>query len=165
MTPSMKIAWRSGYGNHIKAETAYEEIERIRAANGGEVTPLDIYSAAKSKDSPLHLEVFDRAVKDAAQAYYMDRAGSVLRALTIIPVGMEEPVRAYPVIRHEESPRVKSRNVAVFTSMEDALRDPAHRQTVLAQAISELAGFRKKYAALSELAILWPVVDQLAAAI
>lgn len=165
MVPSKRIEWRQGYGSKIAAEVAYEEIERIRAANGGEVTPMDVYSAAKSKDNPLHPEVFDRDHKEAAMAYYLSRAGGVLRALTITVKGVAEPVRAYPVIRREESPRIKQRSVAVFSSMEDALRDPVHRQTVIAQAISELAGFRRKYAALSELAVLWPVIDELAKAI
>lgn len=166
MSKIKKVAWRDGYGYHIDAEIAYNEVERIRTSKGGEVTPLDVLQAAKAKRNPLHREVFDRSVEEAAESYYLDRASRVLRNLTITVIGgPQEPVRAYPVIRRDESDGGQNRVAAVYSSMEDALKDPIYRQTVLAAAIGELVSFRKKYAALSELAILWPSVDELAKAL
>jgi len=160
-----KIEWISGYQNRIDPEVAYYEVERIREENGGTVTAENIYQDAKDKKSKLHPEVFDKGPAAAATAYYKDRASRLLRCLVVrIDELPNAQIRAFPVVEHRPTPTAKNSNrtTAHFMPIREALQDPIYRETLLSSALAELAVFRKKYAHLSELAVLWPIVDRLA---
>lgn len=161
------IGWRPGYHSKISAEVAYNEIERLKKSNGGSVDPEILVEKARSKNNPLHPEIFDKAESDAAEAYYLRRAGEVLRAIQVtVKEGPAEPVRAFtPVImdsapdaseEEEDCPSSKME----WVSLEDAMKDPLKRKQVLARALAELQSLRKKYANLKELAGVWEAVDK-----
>lgn len=155
--------WVKGYGAKISADVAHKELERIRDENDGELTADLVVNAAKDKGSPLNPQVFDKGVKAAATEYYKSNARKMIRSIVIVRPEMPEvKPRAYSVVREEPSAVVASRKASIYSSTEDALQDPEYRQYVLASALRDAASWRKKYAALSELAKIFTAIDEVA---
>ena len=50
----------------------------------GELTPAIVLEAARPKNHPLHGYVFDRAPKQAAEAYYLGRAHDLLQRARVV---------------------------------------------------------------------------------
>jgi hypothetical protein len=164
MSETKYIEWVPGYGSKINAEEAYSELERIRGENDGELTASIVVEEAKEKTSILHLQVFDRGQRAAAAEYYKDNARLLLRSLIVRHEATPDmPTRVYPVIREERSAVSKGRTAKIYGDIEEALSDPIHRQYVLAQALRDAATWRKRYAALSELAQVFTAIDSVAA--
>ena len=51
-----------------------------------------------------------------------------------------------------------------YRTTEDLLKDPVERDRLMSRAIKELAAFRNRYAGLSELAVVFSAIDDVAAA-
>ncbi|KPK41331.1 MAG: hypothetical protein AMJ65_09665 [Phycisphaerae bacterium SG8_4] len=162
-----KIAWRSGSSAKIPAKDAFDELERIRAENDGDLSASIVVEAARPRDAVLHPQVFDRGVKAAAKEYYLYRARLTMRDLVVIYLedvpGSDEPkeleVRQYSTVAQKQG--ATGRIAQIYSSTEEALEDPARREYVLAEAIAAVAKWRKKYAALSELAIIFRAIDKI----
>jgi len=161
MAKTIKVEWKAGYQSRIDAKVAHKEIQRLRKANGGGVTPAILVQEAKKKNSPLHPEIYIKDKEQAATEYYRIRAAQMLRSIVVRVEGVDTPVRVYtPVVREtetedEDAPRNE------WVSLEEALADPKRRKQVLQRARAELKVCRTKYAALRELAAVWHVIDQL----
>ncbi len=158
-----KIAsWKPGYRHVIDASTAYDEIERLKKKFKENFTTKLLAKEAKKKNNPLHNEIYDRGEKEAAEAYYISRAGHVLRAIQIeiVESSVSEPVRAFHpiVVENEEC----NNDDKVWVSVEDAMKDDGMRNQLLERAKSELNAVRKKYNELHELASIWDAIDSCA---
>ena len=68
----------------------------------GELTPELVVEEARPKTHPLHALVFDKPVKEAAEAYYRDRAHELIRRVKITYRTLDdEPrkARAFQAVR------------------------------------------------------------------
>ena len=166
MNPAQYIGWAPGYGAKIKAEDAHSELERIRAEHDGELTADIVVAEAKPEESVLHEQIYDRGQRAAATEYYKTNARKLIHSVVVTyEYGPEEGVRVYSVVRETPSKIAKGRTMKVYGSTEEALQDPGQRNYVLANALRDAASWRKKYAALSELAKIFTVIDEVAEAI
>lgn len=167
MSKGREIRWRSGSSGRISAEACYEELDRIRHENEGDLTAEIVVEEARPSDSVLHPQIFDLGQKRAAEEYYRERARHTMRALVVVyqnETATQAPetiqVRAFSTVEQKlgESGRVTQ----IYSSTEEALQDPTRREYILAEAIRQVAVWRKKYAALSELATIFRAIDEIA---
>ena len=167
MTPQVRtIKWRQGATARIDAGECYQALEGIREKNNGDLTTELVVEAARPRGSVLHQQVFDRVQKLAAEAYYKTRARETLRALVVVYVDEQDqakksiPVNVYSTVGELDTET--GRIAKVYSSTEEGMQEPARREYILAEALRELALFRKKYAALSELEVVFASIDQVA---
>ena len=155
----MNIVWATGSHYKVNAHVAYQELERIRAKNGGDATPDAVVAAAKSVRNPLHEEFeWDNAV--AAHEHRLNQARSMLRSIKVIREEMpDRPQRVYEVVRRPSSD--KSKPQKVYQSVEDIMSDPDKRAELLSRALRELVAWQKRYRQLQELAIAFRAIDDL----
>lgn len=156
----MVYKWKKGAHVRGDAQIVGEELESLRRALGGRLTPSDVLEAGSSDRSPLH-RYFDWDEASAANAYRVSQAGDLMRAVVVeVDRGKQkEPliVRAFVSVPHSENKR------PVYTSVEDAMTDPVLREQVKRQAESELRSWRVRYQELTELGEIFAVIDRIAA--
>lgn len=94
------IKWRTGFQSRVDAETAYKEIEKIRAKKGGTATAADLVEAAKSRRSKLH-SAFDWDEVSESSENREHFARTMIRAIEVIYVeAPNSPMPLYqPVIK------------------------------------------------------------------
>ena len=149
--------WKKGYHAKIDAKVAYAELEKIRAE--GEVTADTVVASAKPKDSPLHA-VFEWNNTKAAGEFRKEQARRMLRSVEVVHVeSPDRPSRVYETktIRTESGKPKK-----VYTTVHEILADPVARDELLLSAVRDALSYRKRYAALSELATVIDAIDNLA---
>jgi hypothetical protein len=150
-------------------EAMLTELEAAYAAGGG-LTPEAVLEKARSRKSALHAHVFNKNVSEAAETYYLERAGGLIRFVTVMIVeedGTEHaPQRAYLPVMMQEEPLapddVGGLKRRVYIKTERALAEPELRVQVLANALRELQALRAKYAGLTELAEVFSALDKVA---
>lgn len=153
----MIYKWTSRSVVPVNAQTAGEELERIRVKNNGRLEPLDVVAVARDERNPLH-PAFEWDDVVAAEAYRVDQARYVIRSIEVVvePERSEKPVRAFvSVIRGEDRS---------YTSVSHAMSDPILRQQVLSAAMKEMEAWRTRYAELVELADVFAAIDKARAA-
>jgi len=129
------------------------ELEKIRTANGGFLTPEAVVSVAKDEDNPLH-PYFTWDDTEAAHKWRLEQARKLIRLSVTIVKQDTQPVRAYVSLLND-------RGKNGYRATIDVLNDEDLRDQLLHCALRELAAFRNKYAVLSELAELFEVADRL----
>jgi hypothetical protein len=67
----------------IEAQTAGEELERIRRANGGELATEQVVAWAAESDSPLHT-AFTWDNERAGELYRLEEARTLIRSVVVI---------------------------------------------------------------------------------
>jgi len=146
--------WANGSRIKINPQTAGERIEWLRKRKGGQLDRKDVLAEAKKSRSPLH-SAFEWDDSVAAEQYRLEQAGHMLRHITVVFEDSPEadPIRAFVhVSRREDEP--------AFTHISVALGDDDMRSQLLAQALAEIAGWRRRYAHLQELSILFAAADE-----
>lgn len=162
MSGLKQIQWAAGFPAKIPIEDAYAELELIRAANNGELTTNVVVERARDRKNVLHPQVFDLPQKAAAEEYYKSRARLMIRCVMVrFEDGPDDPVRMYQIVREEQSEVSNTRTAKIYGDIEDALSDPEQRQFVLERALADVAKWRDKYAALTELAGIFTVIDDM----
>lgn len=83
-----------------------EELQAIYSTHG-KLTPELVVETARPKNHPLHNYVFDRAVKDAAEAWYRHRAHELITSVKVVYKEADEngpprSVRAFHALQTEE---------------------------------------------------------------
>ena len=148
MSGAMVYAWKAPGLHKIGAAVAGREIERIRIARGNSFVADDLVDAARPGDAPLHPE-FEWDDDVAAQAYRIEQARGLMRHLIVVREDLPAmpPVRAYVSVRGLDEDSTSRRYTAVY----QALDTPHLRQSLLADALHDLAAFERKYATLTEL--------------
>lgn len=84
----------------IDPNLAFKEFERIKNANGGELTAKILLNASRSKDSVFH-PYFNWNDADAAEKYRLRQAGDLIRNIQVHVITDGEPknVRVYEVVK------------------------------------------------------------------
>lgn len=67
----------------INPQTAGDELERIRRANGGKLETHEVVRWAAEPDSPIH-DAFTWDNERAAEAYRLDEARSLIRSVVVV---------------------------------------------------------------------------------
>lgn len=156
----LEIKWKQG--SHIKTrpEVAYKALEKIRRAGGGSIAPEAVVDASRPKSAPLHKE-FEWDDSVAAEQYRVNQARYIVRSIEVKRVGLPAvQSRAYEatVVKEASKPQAKPRSV--YQTTEDILRDPVSRAELLTSFVRDIQALRRRYAALSELALVWTAVDK-----
>jgi|WetSurMetagenome_2_1015567.scaffolds.fasta_scaffold206546_1 hypothetical protein len=151
-----RYTWRAASRfTKLDPQSVGEELERIRASHGVHVTAEQIVEAAGDPLNPLH-EAFPWDDAQAAHEHRLEVARSLLRSVRIVIITPERKEIVVPLF--VSTPRDQS-NGRHYTTTEYAMGDPELRAHVLRQAFSEFAALRRKYAELSELAIIFSAID------
>ena len=161
----MKVKWKDNSRFKATAGAAYNFFERIREENEGQLDWDKAEKAARLKGCPIHndLEWDD---KRCGRLFRIDQMKRMVRKLEYIPAKMDTPVRVYESIRVEVTQPDKDSNpqapkvTQVYQKTEDILADPAGRADLLGQAVRDALAFRRRYAALSELATVIDAIDE-----
>jgi hypothetical protein len=136
-----------------EAEKVGTELDRI--AKREALTPEAVVNAARKKSSPLHTYItWDDS--EAAAQYRLVQAAWLIRTVkvkVITPAG--ETTRAFVRVVVQdaaEDDEGEPTQSGQYVPIQVALDTPDYREQMLADAKSELAAFRRKYAVLNELA-------------
>ena len=158
MSDPIEIKWRAGSRFKTNPVKAFEELERIKSRNGGEIDANTVVEAARSKRSPIHRDFeWDDAI--AAHEHRLETARKMVRSIEI--VRKEAPnisARAYEVTVSRESTLESPKKA--YRSTEEILSDPVARDELLGRAVRDAISFRKRYAALSELSQVFQAVEK-----
>lgn len=155
---NIKYQWKKSVRfKKIKPEIAAHELEKIRKKRGV-LKPEDVVSEARRKNHPLH-DYFVWDDDEAANQYRIWQARHLISVLVVVRADddSDEPltVRAYAHIREEEGGNQ-------YVHIVQGMSDVGMRERILAEALKELAGFRRKYADLKEFAALFAEMDRIA---
>ena len=154
----MKASWKRGYHSKIKADIAFNELEKIKDANGGILTAGIVLAKAKTKTNKLH-KVFEWDDSKAADEHRLLQARKMMQSIEVIyPESPKQtPHRHYMVVT--EAPKANQPRRKVYRTTKEILEDPIARDELLGNAIREAISFRQKYAELSELAGVFHALD------
>lgn len=128
-----------------------DELLQIRA-DSGVLTPESVKEAARPKGHPLHTLIFDRPVKEAAEAYYTDRAHQVLRVARIRFPSIDKEDRR--TIRAFQAVRSEGEHEFVYEPTEEIVADPIAYAVLLRQMEHDWNTFKARYQHLIEFADL-----------
>jgi len=137
----------------MKRADLLKELEHVRVANGGFLTPEAVVESAKDENSPLH-PFFDWDDTEAARKWRIVQARRLIRLSVTVIKPEVEPVRAFVSLP-------KDRGVNGYRSTVQVLSDEDLREQLLECALRELQAFRRKYAMLSALKELFEVADRI----
>lgn len=151
--------WRNGSRfRHIAPEEALAELEDIKVAAGGDLTPAAVVDRAADDDNVLH-NAFDWDDESAAEKHRLATARNLIRSIQIIPAEKTEAsaVSVYHNVvaatGEEETPR------KVYRDIEEIMADPIARSELLRSSINEIMRFRRRYDALQELSKIHAAID------
>lgn len=156
----MIYAWTPGSRFKPDAQVVGERCERLRKKLKGTLTADAIVDDARNPLSPLHA-CFEWDDRRAADGFRLDQARNLLRSLvTIVDERAATPIRAFvTVVSREEGDDFPASRRA-YTSIVDAMANPAMRQQLLAAALNEIKLWRAKYGQLQELSSIFEAIDQ-----
>lgn len=118
-------------------------LEEIRAANGGELQPLAVVEAAKSRKNPLH-QHFLWDVKAAAEAHWLDQARTLIRSVRIVDTAVKSgSVRAFVSLNTPSGVN--------YHGVRDVQNSATLRAALLLQAEKDLDAWEKRYRELREI--------------
>jgi len=156
------VEFAKGYrkAHLLDAKVAFQELEKIRKAAKGDLSPDKIVAAASSPKNPLHV-LFTWDDTKAAKEFRKDEARLLARSVIVtFKESPKIPVRAYHIVTIKESERKASESVRVYNSTEDILADPTLRAELLSQALRELVAYQKRFRGLQELVPIFRALDE-----
>lgn len=134
------------------------EIDRLATKYEQRLTAEHVVEEARSPKSPMH-SVFrydeDQAMAHEGRLYLARTLLRSVRVKIITPERKEVTVRMTV-----STPRSEAPSKGQYSTTEYALNDPELRSEVLKQALRDLIVFRRKYAELSELAVVFDAIDK-----
>lgn len=147
------VGWRDSCGlESIDAEKAYQEVGALK-----ERTDDAVIKIAKNKRSAIH-NAFEWDDSAAAHEHRRTQARHLLRSFTVTyKNNPEETVRAYEVTRKASR---KSTTRTIYGTHEDAMKDPQARESLIAEAISQLMAWRRRFKSLNEFDRVLGVIDE-----
>lgn len=154
------IQWKRGSKFNGSAEAAYSRLEVLRKQNGCLTAKIVKDDAEADPDGPLYRHVIDCDKDLASERYYLERARNLMRSIEVIR--FEAPSSATPgyvQVTRLEQKQEKPEQKRIYTSTEEAMANPSYRAEVLGRAIREAIAYRKRYAALQELAGVIHAID------
>lgn len=162
VTEKMKIdsiRWKERFPNAgVKAETAHEEIMRIKDKNGGLVSPDDIVKEASKRSNPLH-PLFTWDDTEAARKHRLNEAGALLRSIEITYIELpSQPRRAFEVAY--KKPHGSEQKQTLYATAQEAAADPENHARLIAEAVRTLMAWRSRFRYLQELSHLMEKIDE-----
>lgn len=129
-----------------------DQLLAIRDANGGQLTPEAVVTAARPTDHPLHSRIFDRTPREAAEAWYRHRAHELIQSVRVAYIADDKPkdIRAFVAVPEDEGPNP----TYVYEPVEEALMDDKTRQLVLSRMEREWRSLHARYGDMAEFAAL-----------
>lgn len=155
------VRWKSRFPNAgVDARTAYDAIEQIRSKKGEKFSATDVVAAAKAKCHPLH-KMFEWDDQKAAHHFRVRQAQDLIRSLEVVYVKRpEEPVRAYEVIQKQPASTKPDAPRTLYSTHEEAVKDPRSRDALIKEAIAALMSWRRRFKSLNELDRVLTVIDE-----
>jgi len=122
-----------------------DELLAIRAKRGL-LTPRIVYEEAKTKSHPLHDQVIDMPMKEAAEAHYIANAARLLRVTFRTEVdGRPADLRSFWVVKgSEKGPE------SHYVPIEEVIANPVSRAIMLRQMLRDWKRFKARYQVYSE---------------
>lgn len=111
----------------------------------GSLTAEIVVDEARPADHPLHDLIFDRSRKDAADAWYLHRADTLIRSVKIkrsLADGELISVRAFSPVRPNQP--------GVFDPFDEIVQDPVASAVLLAQMEREWKSMWTRYSHLRQ---------------
>lgn len=118
----------------------------------GKLTPALVVKEATPKSHPLHSQVFDRGRKEAADSWYVYRAETLIRSVTIRrrnSAGEPVDVRAFSAVREGQP--------GVYDPIEEIVKDEVGFQVLLQLMEREWTSMKRRYDHLVE---FWNMVQE-----
>ena len=128
-------------------EVIKQELEIIRNEGGGFLNPSKVVDYARDPATALH-EYFEWDDTEAAHRYRLAQARALIRVAVIVGPTTAETVRAYVSLSSDRRANGGYRAIA------DVLSDEIMKETLLADALHDLASFQRKYDSLRNVARL-----------
>ena len=145
--------------------TAQDILQKL-AQEHGQLTPEIVIDYASPQNSPLH-KFFQWDDSKAAELYRLEQARGLIRRIKVEYVTEETKtvtVRAYHCITPEiptiDEDGEEQTNRGVYVPLETAMSD--YRSQLMAQCKRDMDGFKRKYAALKEVASVIDAMDAVA---
>lgn len=152
---TMVYKWKGFAPPKISAQTAGEELERIRQKFNGRLLNAHVVTESKEKYAPLH-SAFEWDDKKAAHFFRLDQAGHIIRNVVVVnvaPSGEKSVVRAFVNVEQDEQRH--------YTNIATAMNDEELRKQVIEQAWRELVAWRERYKELVEFAKLFAAIEEM----
>lgn len=141
MTAGRAYAFKPRVSFPIDAQTAGEELDKIRGHNSGEVTPEAVVEAAKDSKNPLHA-VFEWDDGKAGHQYRVQQAGTLIRSVIVtVTGGGDSQSQPMQVSVTAVQPSASSAKVVTAEELHKAKVDRGWR---------EIEGWHKQYGELPE---------------
>lgn len=165
MSEITSVQWAKGSRFKVDAAKARECLHVIKKKLGGHITPEAIVEEAADDNSPIHSE-FEWDDSVAAHEHRKETARAMTRSIQVIRKEAPNVVaREFEIqIVSSNEAEKKGTPMRCYRTTEDLLKDPVERDRLISRAIKELAAFRNRYAGLSELAVVFSAIDDVAAA-
>jgi hypothetical protein len=144
-----------------------EVLAELAEANGGRLDPRDVVEAARPAKSVLHPH-FQWDDDAAAENWRIVQAQGLIRRVRVVYEAASEKavtVRAFVNVQPAEDDEPPERRgtrgplPGVYVPMVDAMAREDWREQVLAQCRRDMNAFRRKYAALKEVAVVIEAMD------
>jgi len=152
----------------MKSSPLDHDREEIRAAllsisaqHHGVLNPHDVVKVARDPKHLLH-DRFEWDDSTAAEAYRLAQASSLIRRVRLTVMRSTGPDREITVSttrQYQSRPSMRTKTGG-YEPIDQLLADDDKRRELLAQVLSELTAYRKRYAELSELEAVWVAVDE-----
>lgn len=152
--------WRWGggfsvaYTRKVAPDVFAARLDALQKQRGGDVSAAAVVEAARPDDADIH-GLFEWDDAAAAEAHRILQARNALNSLRRVEIVREEVVEriAWVHVVHTE------RHEHTYVPWSAAAEDEGYRQQVLEEALRYLAGFRKRYAHLQEMAPVLEAVE------
>jgi hypothetical protein len=127
--------------------TRREHMQAIYAEYG-KLTPEIVVEVARPKNHPLHAAVFDKAPREAAEAYYRTRAQELIRSVRVAyktPEGGVRDMREFFAVRPEHGSEEY-----VYEPAEKIAADPISTEILLRDMEREWRQMFERYSRFKE---------------
>jgi len=154
-----KVRWKTNANTGgVDAETAYQEIEKVRAAFGGDIAAEHVVKAASDSANPLH-GIFEWDDSEAARQHRLTQARTLMRSIEVVYEEPERrPHRVYEV--SHAAKRGDKQDATTYRTVEELMTDPASRDRLIGDAIKQAMAFRRRFQALRELQLIFEAIDK-----
>ena len=156
---AMQIRYKKGWKPSVPIDDAKAAIDAATDSDGN-ISPDRLAADAKPKNAPLH-GIFTWTNSKAADKWRNFEARRFIGRIEVV-IDESPAVRAYHSVEVVVQEAVMAETKSVFRSVSEIMNDPASRDELLRQAISDALRFKSKYHALSELALVFAAIDETA---
>lgn len=159
MATETVFRFKPGFSAKVRPQAAGEELERIRVAHGGGLRPADVVDEARDPAAPLHPAfTWDDGV--AAEEWRRTEARRMISGLRIVVQEASGPRRIQAFVS-VKAPSLGRAYLPATTVMADEVL----RERALAEALTQLEAWRRRYSHLEELGDLFAAIQEAAAGV